>query len=235
MMKNSLLIFVSMILILTACEKDIQTRQTTCLQPGDYDYLDNYKIDSMCSSDACTEYLTIWRELLAEKNNLSQDFIDSHIELCQSEIQSWADGISFSVCYKFKIGWAIAYNCDQFIIKINADNTSYPSLDLPRDTYLSKEKIKIAVDNRAFSSYITKMTNTNDLKFISMESALNDLIEYSDVNMLCLNRVIINDDTGNLTLEASAQYENEENSCIQGTIDLISGDKNVNETPCWIN
>ena len=108
-------------------------------------------------------------------------------------------------------------------------------MDLPRDTYLTKEKIKIAVDNKAFSSDITKMTNKTVLKFANMEGALNELNNFSYVNVLCMNRVTLDDDTGNLILEASAQYENEENSCIQGTIDLISGYKNINDTPCWVN
>jgi hypothetical protein len=234
-MKYPTLIFIAVIFVFTACEKDNQTRKTTCTQQGDYDYLDNYNIGTMCSSDLCTEYFEIWKELIKDKNNLSQDFIDSHIIFCNSEILSWADGISFRICYKLKLDWAIAYNCDQFIIKINADNTHYPSLDLPRDTYLTKDKIKIAVDNRAFSSDIIKMTNKVDLEYTNMESALNELIDFSGVNVLCMNRVTLDDDTGNLILEASAQYENEENSCIQGIIDLISGDKNVNDTPCWIN
>ncbi|MCF6214282.1 MAG: hypothetical protein L3J45_09700 [Flavobacteriaceae bacterium] len=234
-MKYYLIVFITLTTILTACEKDKQIRKTICVTSGDYDYLDNYKVDSICTSDICSEYLTIWRELLMEKNNLNQEFVDSHIELCQSKINSWANGISFRVCYKLKIGWAIAYNCDQFIIKIDANNTNYPSLDLPRDTYLTKDKIKIAVENRAFSSEITKMTNATDLKFVSMESALNDLIYFSNVNVLCMNKITLDDVTGNLILQASAQYENEVNSCIQGTIDLISSDKNVNDTPCWIN
>ncbi|PID70368.1 MAG: hypothetical protein CR985_02795 [Flavobacteriales bacterium] len=234
-MKYPTIIFLAVIFVLAACEKDIQTRKTTCTQQGDYDYLDNYNVGVMCSSNLCNVYYEIWKELIKEKNNLSQDFIDSHIILCHSEIDSWANGISFRICYKIKLDWAIAYNCDQFIIKINKENTLYPSLDLPRDTYLTKDKIKIAVDNRAFSSDISKITNKSDLEYIDMESALNELIDFSGVNILCMNRVALDDDTGNLVLEASAQYENEENSCIQGTIDLISGDKNVNNIPCWID
>jgi hypothetical protein len=108
-------------------------------------------------------------------------------------------------------------------------------LDLPRDTYLTKEKVKIAVDNRAFSSDIIKVSNKNKIKYSTMDNALQDLIGFSGVNQLCLNMITINDDNGDLILEASAQYENEENSCVIGTIDLITGEKEVNDTPCLIN
>src|SRR5512145_952488 len=102
-MKYPTLIIIALIFAITTCKKDNQTRKTTCVQPENYEYLDNYKINSMCSGDLCTEYLTIWKELFKEKNNLSQDFFDTYIELCNSEINSWADGISFRICYKFKI------------------------------------------------------------------------------------------------------------------------------------
>ena len=236
MNKKSCIALVLLVLfVFSSCDKEKQIRTTTCNQPVDYEYLENYKVDTMCSSDLCIEYFNIWKDLIKEKNNLSQDFIDTHIEYCYSEINSWADGISFRICYKFKVDWAIAYNCDQFIIKIHADNTHYPTLDLPRDTYLTKEKVKIAVDNRAFSSDIIKMSSIDKIKYTTMDNALQDLIGYSGVNQLCLNMITINDDNGDLILEASAQYENEENSCVIGTIDLITGDKEVKDTPCWIN
>jgi len=229
------LIFIASVFVFSSCDKEKQIRKTTCNQPGDYEYLDYYIADTMCSSELCLEYFNIWKELIMEKNNLSQNFIDTHIEYCYSEINTWRNGVSFWICYKFKIDWAIAYNCDQFIIKINPENKYYPTLDLPRDTYLTKEKVKIAVDNGAFSSDITKMSNIGKIKYTTMDNALQDLIGYSCVSQLCLNMITINNDNGDLILEATAQYENEENSCIIGTIDLITGDKEVNDTPCWIN
>lgn len=234
-MKYSLLI-IFLLIFCFSCDKDLNSRQTTCVPTNAYDYLENYQMNvAMCNSDICSNYLAIWKELIQEKNNLSKDYFKSHIELIKSDVHSWADGVSFSVCYKFKTDWAIAYNCDQFIIKINTENTLYPALDLPRDTYLTKEKIKIAVDNGAFSSGITRIDNSNNLKFMDMESALNDLIEFSGVNILCLNQVRLDEKTGHLILIASSENVNEGNSCIKGTIDLITGEKQVIDLPCWIN
>lgn len=53
-------------------------------------------------------------------------------------------------------------------------------------------------------------------------------------NKLCYGKIFINDSTGNLTLSANAEYENENNSYIEGHIDLISGKKVVNDQPCWL-
>lgn len=232
-MKYSTLFFIALVFIFTACADNNQFRETACTQENTFP--EDRAFGSLCSDELCTEYLAIWKELIMEKNNLSQDFFDSHIELVRSEIHSWEKGVSFSVCYNFNVGWATAFNCDQFIIKIDADNSFFPALDLPRDTYLTKDKIKLAVDNRAFSSEIIKIANVDNIKFSTPDNALSDLIEFSGVNQLCLNGITINEDNGHLILQAYAQYVNEFNSCIQGTIDLITGDKNVNDAPCLIN
>jgi len=230
-----ILLIIPFVCFVLSCERNSQKRTTTCVQPDKYDYLDSYNLDSsLCTTDTCIKYLDIWKELLIEKNNLSQDFFDNNIQLVKSKTSRWNDGISFRICYKLTVKWAVAYNCDKFIIKINKENNLFPTLDLPRDTLLSKDEIRIAVENRAFSSNITELSNSDDLKYSSMENALTTLIDYANVNKLCYGEIYINDSTGNLTLSASAEYENETNSCIEGHIDLINGHKVVNDQPCWI-
>ena len=82
-MKYSLWLFIALAFVIAACENDKQTRETTCVQHGNYDYLENYNSEFLCTDDLCLEYLAVWKELICEKNNLSQDFFDAHIELCQ--------------------------------------------------------------------------------------------------------------------------------------------------------
>jgi hypothetical protein len=234
-MKNQLLfILVIHLVFLASCKDKIQERTVTCIQSGDYDYLDQYSAGSLCTSDICTQYQAIWKELFMAKNSLSESYFQDHILISNTAVNSWNDGISFSICYKVKIGWAIAWECDQFIIKINKDKYYYPTLNLPRDQYLSKDEIQIAVDGKAFSSHIIKLSNAENLKFNSMNKALDELIRAANINTLCSGMIFIDESTGNLTLEAGAQYENEQNSCIQGRIDLINGSTSVTDTPCAI-
>lgn len=235
-MKYYTLIIIILATVFSSCEKDkLPQRETLCAQQIDYNYHNDYKADSICSSDLCTNYFSIWKELIMEKNELSQAYFDTHIEISNSEIHSWADGVSFNVCYKFKIGWATAYNCDSFVVKINKDNDLYPSVNLPRGTYLTKEDIKIAVDHRAFNSGIIKINNEENLQYSKMESALKNLIDYANVTQLCLTQITINEDNGNLVMEAAAKYEDKENACIIGTVDLLTGEKNVYDGPCLIS
>jgi len=210
-------------------------RQVSCIQGEYYEYLERHNPGNICTDELCVFYQKIWKELFMEKNNLTENYFDSHIELCSSGIGEWMDGISFGICYKIIVDWAIAYQCDQFIIKIEKNNTLYPSVNLPRDIYLSKEDIFTAVNNKVFASDITKLSNQEHLKFNTLGEALNYLISKAQVNTLCSNWMYIDSSTGNFTLEAWAQFENEENSCIQGKINLITGETFVNETVCYFD
>lgn len=232
-LKISLLFLI--VVSFSACEAQKQIRTTSCISGGEYDYLNNYSPGTICHAETCELYLAIWKSLFMEQNNLPDSYFDNHIELVHSQIANWNDGVSFNVCYKVKVGWAIAYSCDQFMIKINQDNKFYPALNLPRGTYLSKDQVKMIVSNKAFFSDIIKLSDVDNLKFTSMSDALTYLVTKAKVNTLCSGMVTINNITGNLELEAWAQYDNEDNSCIQGRIDLMTGETVVEDGPCWIN
>ncbi|NOU18459.1 MAG: hypothetical protein HOO91_12960 [Bacteroidales bacterium] len=216
-----------------SCNKEKQERKVTCTNLYDYAYSENCPIGSLCTTSICNEYQAIWKELFLEKNNLSESYFNDHIILCQSDTITWMDGISFSICYKVKIGWAIAWNCDQFIIKIKNGNSLYPSINIPRDEYLSKENIRIAIDNHAFSSNMTAISNDEVLKFTNSEIALDKMIKDANVSTLCTRSVFIND-LGHISIEANAEYVNEVNLCIVGTIDLINGNTHFYDTMCRI-
>lgn len=228
------LLVLSLICVIFSCEKEYHGRIVTCTQGSDYAYLDNYKIDSLCTDNLCVNYQKVWKELLMEQNNLSHSYFENNIELCQSSINNWMQGASFRICYKVKLDWAIAYGCDQFIIKIEKDNTLYPSLYLPRDTYLSKDQIKRALSAHAFSSDIVKLSNIETLRYNSLKRAMEHMIRQAEVNTLCSNRIYINKSTGNLLLEAYGEYINESNSCIRGSIDLFTGETIITDTHCLI-
>jgi hypothetical protein len=231
--KSGILLF--MFLSLASCDISKQLETVSCTQAGEYDYLKLYSPGTICNSDTCAVYQSIWKELIMEKNNLSEKFFSEHIELCLSGIDSWDEGVSFNICYKVKLDWAIAYNCDQFIVKIKDKNLYYPTLNVPRGVYLTKDQIRSIVNNHAFSSSITKLSNSADLKFNSMDQALAVLILKANVNTLCSGMITVNYTTGNLMLEAGAQYDSEANKCIDGKIDLITGETDIDDVPCMLN
>jgi hypothetical protein len=220
-----------LLIIVFSCEKE---QKVTCLQNDYYDYLNKYPDSLMCTDSLCNKYQAIWKELFMEKNNISDLYFNNHVELWRTQIHDWVKGASFSICYKIKIDWAIAYNCDQFIIKIEKDDKTYPSLPLPRDTYLSKNEIKIVTTNRAFSSDLVNISNNENIKIDTFNDAINYLIKKAEVNTLCSTRIYIDESSGNLFLDAYAQYIDKYNECIHASIDLMTLETKINNGVCFI-
>jgi hypothetical protein len=177
--------------------------------------MDDFQNCSLCISDTCQKYETIWKELFMEKNNLSENFFNAHIILCNTGIMQWEENITFSICYNVKIDWVSVRKCDHFIVKIAEGNNLFASVGLPKSEFLSKDDIRTEINHRAFFSEMDTLSNEGVLKFSSLETALDQLITDSKVDKLCACYVYIND-LGHITLEASAEYKNEFNSCIFG-------------------
>lgn len=234
-MKYQTIIYCVCLLIFTSCKKDaLENRTTTCSNDIESNYPDDRGDGTLCTTSLCQDYQSIWQELLQEKNNFDQAFFDEHITLHSSKVNDWSRGSSFRVCYYVNVGWASAYTCDKFIFNISPDDATYPALNLPRDINLTKAEIKLVVDNNAFSSSINEINNAPALLHTTIEDALQELIDFSGVNTLCFSQLKLHRDSGNLILEAWATYENEENSCIRGRIDLFTGEKSVTDMPCYI-
>jgi len=227
-------ILICLLAFLISCHKENQERIVTCNQPPDFTPMNDFHNCSQCMSDTCNKYEMIWKELFMEKNNLSESYFNEHIILCSTSITQWEENITFNICYKVRIDWVSVRKCDQFIVKIAEGNNLYASVGLPRDEFLSKEYVRSAITHHAFSSRMDTLSNEDDLRFNSMETALDQLILDSKVDTMCACYVYIND-LGHITLEAYAEYKNEYNSCISGSIDLINGNTKHSDTPCWIN
>lgn len=216
-----------------SCDEGMTKRVVTCDQPEEYEYLDHYPSDQICHSDTCNVYFDVWKTLFLEKNNLTENFFEEHITVSRTSLNSWNKGISFRICYDLNIEWATAYTCDSFIIIISENINRLSTL--PRNTFLTKDQIELVIDNRSFSSSIDTVSSFDDLQFQTFDSALETLISKAQVNTLCGDRIFINDENGNLTMETNGKYKNGFNSCIQGTIDLITGITETRDEPCWVN
>ncbi len=210
-------------------------RPVACEMPEGYDYTDYYESwrQPICTASLCSTYTSIWKELLIERTTLTEPYFNEHFEIVESLIYSSDEGDFFAIGYRMQNDWAIAYNGDQFIIRIHEGTNSFPMIGLPVDTYLSKEEIGAALDRKGFESQINKIPKTGPLKFSSPEEALNALITEANVDTLCFYRVVFSIHTGTLTLKSFAQYIDNEDECIEATIDLITGQTFIKKAhPC---
>ena len=207
-------------------------RKVSCISPGEYEYLEHDWVTSICTSELCLIYSEIWKELFIKRNNMTEEYFEEHISKTRSEIHSGSKGESFSIEYRVQNEWAIAEWGDGFVIKIAEDYNGYPEIGLPKGNYLTIDEIEAAIINKGFNSKISKAPKTGPIRFSSMQEALNSLIKEANVDTMCFNRVFLSVHTGTLTLEAFAAYEDVENGCIKGTIDLITGIKFIQDVSC---
>lgn len=231
----SLLLFM---VLAASCTKEPETidenSMTECNLDLVNEYVIDYSIGQTCDSELCENYLNIWEEIFIEKNNLSQAFFDEHIFIKSYYLNDWNSGTSFRVCYGVQIDWGVAYTCDGFIINLDPSTEGrFPALDVPRAVYLNKEQVATVVAGTAFSSDINNLINAESLAYNDFDSALEDLIASSGVDNLCFNTIELNK-SGSLIMKALGQYKLKHNSCIEGTVDLITGEKEYREDPCFI-
>lgn len=198
------------------------------------------QVTDFCDSEECNTYFKIWKDLIISRNQLSESYYDDHIFPYKTEIDSWNDGKSFRVEYKIKIDWAEANLSDQFIIWLDPSTAGlYPSKPTPRSTNLSKSQINSLLDIFAFSSSIHKVAKINHLMYDSREEAISVLQIASGVNNLGSGEVSyenpsFNIDLGHPFLKVFATINRNENKCLSGKINLVTGETEVREQPCAI-
>lgn len=198
------------------------------------------KKNDFCESNECDKYFRIWKELLISRNHLTEAYFNEHIFPYSTTIDSWNDGKSFRVEYKIRIDWAEAKIWDQFIIWLDVStNGLFPSIPTPRDTYLNKDQIDKLVDKLAFSSSIHQIAMIDQLKYSTLEEALQELRIASGIDNLRSGQVVYEEPsfqiiTGNPILKSGAVISDAENKCISCQIDLVTGETEVREHPCRI-
>jgi len=215
-------------------EQPIPPRSVSCEMPVDYNYQDFYErwSEPICTTELCSLYTTIWKELLIDRTTLTEPYFNDHFEITSSEIRAEKNGDYLIIGFLVQNDWAISYSGDRFIIRIAEAATDFPEIGLPKGEYLSKEQIAAALDRRGFESDIDNIPKTGPLKYSSPDEALNVLISEANVDTLCFYRVTLDINRGTLSLNAFAQYDDSEDECIEGSLDLITGQISIQNKTC---
>jgi hypothetical protein len=233
-----IVLLVCLISLFQTCTKDDNDQLKCDCSPGYPEPEPIYCPGQLCQSDSCRTYFNIWKEIFLSKNQMTQIYFDDHITLCSSTIHKWNDGTSFEIGYKIKIGWAEYKLYDQFIIYI-ASNL-YPGLNVPRYVLLSKSQIETVLNGNYFSSKLGKITPVTELRFSTELDAMNALIHAANVDKFCFGSVSFPQRSlgkytvGHPYFNASGVLNWNDNKCIEGTIDLLTGETYVTEDICFI-
>jgi Ataxin-1 and HBP1 module (AXH) len=233
-----IIFLISILCLFQTCTKDSNNQLKCDCSQGYPETEPIYCPGQLCQSDSCQTFFNIWKDLFLSKNQMSQEYFDDHITLCSTTIHIWAEGTSFEIFYKVKIGWAEYRLLDKFIFYIAS--SLYPGLDVPRNVLLSKSQIETVLNGNYFGSKMSKIIPADELKYTSETDAMKALIYASHVDTFCIGSVSYPQKSfdkytvGHPYFIASGVLNWNDNKCIEGSIDLITGETYIKEQICYI-
>lgn len=204
--------------------------------------LEPLDIEAICGSEEhCTDYLNIWLTEFLNRNNMSEDYFNNHIDVNEAYLSTYSNGELFHVEYTVFIDWAAIDNSDRFIVFISSSADAYQQYSIPRDAYLSESEISIVIDNNVFDSSITPIISLEELEYEDANDALQDLRNEADTCSLEFESLSywvpgnIPREDGYPYLFGRGEIDQAANECIKGHINLATGDVDFNYTECIID
>jgi hypothetical protein len=194
----------------------------------------------MCQSDTCQTYLGIWKELFLAKNQMTQEYFDNHITLCTTgTFKNIEQGTSFYLSYKITIDWFEATWEGNFLIMLSpAYVRQYPGLGLPENVLLSRDQINGQINNTFFSNPMPSVTPVSHLIYQTKDEAVEALAKAAGVNSMCPLTINLkypdwtNLPAGHPFLEAAGVVNWDEDNCVSGNLDLVTGAALISRYGC---
>ncbi len=189
---------------------------------------DKYSSAGLCLGKQCESYFKIWKDYFLKVNNMSTSYFDAHITPYESFIESWESGESYKVRYKVKIQWLEVDVRDEFLIRIDVNETKFPQLDLPKGQFLFDDQVAVVLDNFAFDSKVTRIASVEELNFSSYKNALKALRDISGEQKLEFRRYEFKDARLVFTPNGHPYMygiaEKDQGVCACGELNLVTGE-----------
>jgi len=197
---------------------------------------------SICQSDTCSTYLGIWKELFLSKNQMTEEYFDNHITICNTATYKYANqGIQFELAYKLTIDWFETKFEEGFMIWLFPSYLqNNPTVNLPSNILLSKDQISANINNPFFGYAIHKISPINHLNYSSRQEAIKVMAHAAGVNDMCESTLSIqyqnidNPPIGHPVLTAYGALNWNENRCVSGIMDLTTEYLKVQNHACLI-
>lgn len=191
-------------------------------------------------NDLLRYYFKIWKDLFLNRNQISDDYYNAHLEITSREILKWNSGISFRLRYTMHIDWAEIEAYDDFLVMLFSTESAYQHLNIRRDVYLTQEEITIVLDNHVFSSSIGKVNPVENLLYKNYDQAVAAFQTAVNCDKI-FPREIVYYVPGKLPRIDGDPYfigfgtlDSLDNRCIHGYFNLCNGAGSAHETVCII-
>ena len=185
-------------------------------------------------------YFKIWKNLFLTRNQISEDYYNSHLEIISCTIRKWDSGISFYLSYIMHIDWADIEGDDNFLVLLNSSATEYQHLNIPRDVYLTEREITVILDNRVYGSSIGKVNPVENLLYTDYEQAVSAFQTAVNCDKIFPQRLAyyvpgkLPRIDGDPYFIGFGTLDSLNNRCIDGYFNLITGIGSAHETVCII-
>jgi len=237
-MKNRISLFRKILLIIFAgillctCKKD------TSICDCKFDSTVNAGVNVLTTSQQ-DEYYNIWKSILLKKNSMTDDYFNKHIKMHVISSHQWIGGVTFRMDYTLHVDWIDIKCSDAFFVKMNSSYIPYGYLNIPRDVFFDKAQIELNIANNA-NSEISTYHLVDALKYRNCCELQDAIKKNSGFNQAEIDYVsyyvpgVVPRENGDPYVMIKGTYNQAANQCLDGHMNLITGECKVNIGACVV-
>ncbi|MVM30549.1 hypothetical protein GO755_10940 [Spirosoma sp. HMF4905] len=189
--------------------------------------------------DSLTQYyLAIWKRKFMQRNGIDDARFEATIKYVSGSLQTWLQGVSFRVDFMYQLDWLSIRHSEQFQVYYDPEATKAYAIDVPRGIYLAEAQIP----SRGLWDNYQPLQIGAKLAFASCADACQALKIKTKFPVLKPGEVLFYPSLQLPALPAGEPYlfsggtiDSTANRCVFGRINLVTGEAQATEEPCWIN
>lgn len=181
------------------------------------------------SGDIRNKYFPIWERVFMEKNKISQDYFDKHIEVENISKMEWKEGESLAIRYLVRVDWATARLRDSILIKPQGQNS-----------YYTVEELQETLTGEGGTAWFHQVSTFVPIEsvvgyesaILALRSKCHPLVEPGEV----IVEQGVNRGVGELLLKAGGVINEKKNQCKSARLRLSDGIlAHCSDSPCRID
>lgn len=245
-MRATLLLLLAVGLLLPACSDEDSSDATTAPPVDPFAELDvcnpgdpvRYP-DPDLSQELRDLYLEVWETEFKSQNGIDDDWFEAHVSDVSATTYRSPIAEYFRVAFRVTIDWAVMDEIDQFPILFTEESGFVPDGVTP-DEYLTREQVLVEF-NSAYWHVIGPVSPLEHLEYDSCSQAsqaLQDSASSTDIMPRDLAFRVPGmppRQNGELFLLGFGTVNWELNQCIEGRVNLSTGEWEAWSTPCRIS
>ncbi|MFT3701970.1 MAG: hypothetical protein QM802_06360 [Agriterribacter sp.] len=192
-----------------------------------------YKSPILYSDSLVKAYITLWKQLLQDKNAMPDAYFTAHIKDTAVSMDTTQNGdVYFAVGYLLTIDWAKIPCQDYFPVKLSSRDDAYQYLNIPRDIFLDEQWIKFCIDREIYAD-LSSIQLVDKLSFANCESATASLKDQTGYRQLCPSYFSL-DSLGYPLFSGSGIVNYGDNKCVFGSINLDNKKAMAGMSACYV-